>query len=151
MRSIDGIDQLGTLVGEEIAVGDWFEIDQARVARFADATNDHQWIHLDAERARRETPFGGTIAHGFLTLALLPFLFETSLRIEGVRMVVNYGLERVRFPAPVRVGSRIRARVALERLAPIPGGAQAEWRVTVEREAEARPGCVATALIHYYA
>ena len=150
MRVIAGIGELHGLIGREIAVGDWFAIDQSRVDRFADATNDHQWIHVDPERARRESPFGGTIAHGFLTLSLLPFLVESALRIDGVRLVVNYGLDRVRFPAPVAVGTRIRPRIDLVKCTAIPGGVQVEWQVTVERENQPKPGCVAASLIHYY-
>ncbi len=151
MRIIGGIGELNGLAGEEVAVGDWLLIDQGRVDRFAEATSDHQWIHVDQERARRESPFGGTIAHGFLTLSLLPYLVAQSLRIDGVRLVVNYGLDRVRFPGPVMVGTRIRPRVALAKCDGFPGGVQAEWLVTVERESQAKPACVAASLIRYYA
>ena len=151
MRIIGGIGELNGLVGQEVAVGDWLLIDQGRVDRFADATSDHQWIHVDQARARRESPFGGTIAHGFLTLSLLPYLVTQSLRIDGVRLVVNYGLDRVRFPGPVMVGTRIRPRVALAKCDAFAGGVQAEWLVTVERESQAKPACAAASLIRYYA
>jgi acyl dehydratase len=109
MREIANLAELKTLVGEEIAVTDWVLITQERVQQFADATGDHQWIHLDVERARRESPFGGTIAHGFLTLSLLPMFLESALVMHDVRMGVNYGTNKVRFMAPVPVGSRLRA------------------------------------------
>ncbi len=150
MRIIESLGELAGMVGGEIAVGDWYLIDQARGDRFAEATNDHQWIHVDADRARRESPFGGTIAHGFLTLSLLPFLVASALRIDGIRMVVNYGLDRVRFPAAVRVGTRIRPRIALAKYTPIAGGAQIVWTGTLEREGEAKPGCVAASVIRLY-
>ncbi|HUX72620.1 MAG TPA: MaoC family dehydratase [Steroidobacteraceae bacterium] len=151
MRVIANISELDGLTGQEVAVGDWFLIDQQRVDRFAEATNDRQWIHLDQERARRESPFGGTIAHGFLTLSLLPFLVNASLRVDGVRFAVNYGLDKVRFPGPVMVGSRIRPRTVLGACANIAGGVQVEWQVTIEREAQSKPGCIAASLVRYYA
>jgi len=151
MRVIANIGELEHLTGQEVAVGDWFLIDQQRVDRFAEATNDRQWIHLDEERARRESPFGGTIAHGFLTLSLLPFLVNASLRVDGVRFAVNYGLDKVRFPGPVMVGSRIRPRTVLGACAKITGGVQVKWQVTIEREAQAKPGCIAASLVRYYA
>ncbi|MGA9027281.1 MAG: MaoC family dehydratase [Steroidobacteraceae bacterium] len=150
MRIIADLNELTGLVATEVAVSDWFGVDQDRVARFAEATNDRQWIHLDADRARRESPYRTTIAHGFLTLSLLPYFLEQTLRIDGLRLLVNYGLNRVRFPAPVPVGSRVRARVALAALEPIAGGAQLEWQVTVERENESKPACVASLLVRCY-
>jgi acyl dehydratase len=150
MRVIADLGELSTLVDEEIAVGDWFLLDQERVTNFAEATLDRQWIHLDPERALRESPFKGTIAHGFLTLALLPYLLHQALRIEGLRLIVNYGLNRVRFPGPVRVGTRVRARVKLAGYTPIPGGAQIEWMVMVEREGEMKAGCVASLLLRLF-
>ncbi len=150
MRIVAGIEELNALVGQEVAVGDWFLVDQERVNRFADATSDQQWIHVDQERARRESPFGSTIAHGFLTLSLLPHLVQQCLRIEGVRLVVNYGLDRVRFPGPVLVGTRIRARVKLASCTGFVGGIQAEWHTTIERESQAKPGCAAVSLTRYY-
>lgn len=150
MREIASLDELKTLVGTEVAVSDWVEITQDRVNRFADATNDHQWIHLDVERAQRESPYGGTIAHGFLTLSLLPMFLEQSLRMRDVKMGVNYGTNKVRFPAPVPVGSRLRARIFLLSVEDIAGGAQVVWRVTMEREGGDKPVCVAESITRRY-
>jgi len=150
MRIIADLGELSTLVGEEVALGDWFLIEQERVGNFAAATEDRQWIHLDVARARLESPFKGTIAHGFLTLSLLPHLLHQALRIEGLRLIVNYGLNRVRFPGPVRVGTRVRARVKLAAFAPIAGGAQIEWMVMIEREGEMRAGCVSSLLLRLF-
>jgi acyl dehydratase len=123
---------------------------QERVGRFADATSDHQWIHVDTERARRG-PFGVTIAHGFLTLSLIPHFLETALRVEGLRMVVNYGLNKVRFTAPVPVGSRIRAHLHLLNVNAVDGdGMQICWKVTMELEGAPKPACIAETLVRYY-
>jgi acyl dehydratase len=150
MRIVANLDELSTLVGQEIAVGDWFQIDQDRINLFADATNDRQWIHVDSERAERESPFKTTIAHGFLTLSLLPFLIDRAMRIEGLRLVVNFGLSRVRFPGAVKVGSRVRARVTLAEFKASAAGAHVEWLVTIDREAEIKPACVAGLLLRLY-
>ena len=150
MRVISDFHQLGTMVGQEMAVGDWFLVDQARIDAFANATNDHQWIHVDPERAARESPFKTTIAHGFLTLSLLPYLVDQALRIEGPRLVVNYGINRVRFPGPVKSGTRIRVQVKLDAFKQIPGGAEIEWRLNVEREGEVKLGCAATVVIRCF-
>jgi acyl dehydratase len=150
LRVIADLQELKALVGQEIAVSDWLAIESQRVAGFADATNDHQWIHLDAERARRESPFGTTVAHGFLTLSLLPYFLEQAVRIDGLRFIVNYGLNRVRFPAPVKVGTRVRARLTLAEFTAAPDGAQVEWLATLEREGETKPACVAALLIRCY-
>ena len=150
MREIASLDELKSLVGNEVAVSDWVEITQDRVNRFADATGDHQWIHLDVERARRESPYGGTIAHGFLTLSLLPMFLEQALHMRDVKMGVNYGLNKVRFPAPVPVGSRLRARILVLSVEDISGGAQVVWRVTVEREGGDKPVCVAESITRRY-
>lgn len=150
MRIVANLDELSTLVGQEIAVGDWFQIDQDRINLFADATNDRQWIHVDSERAERESPFKTTIAHGFLTLSLLPFLIDQAMRIEGLRLVVNFGLSRVRFPGAVKVGSRVRARVTLAEFKASAAGAHVEWLVTIDREAEIKPACVAGLLLRLY-
>jgi acyl dehydratase len=144
------IDKLDGLVGTEVAVSDWIEVTQARIDTFADATSDHQWIHVDPERSARESPFGKTIAHGFLTLSLLPALFENAIRLTGAKMVLNYGLNKVRFPAPVPVGSRLRARLTLASIEPIEGGAQLEWSVIVECEGNPRPVCAAEFLMRRY-
>jgi len=150
MRVISDFHQLGTMVGQEMAVGDWFMVDQARIDAFANATNDHQWIHVDPARAARESPFKTTIAHGFLTLSLLPYLVDQALRIEGPRLVVNYGINRVRFPGPVKSGTRIRVQVKLDAFKQIPGGAEIEWRLNVEREGEVKLGCAATVVIRCF-
>ena len=136
-------------VGEQLAVGDWVTVDQATIDKFAEATGDHQWIHVDPERAK-DGPFGTTIAHGFLTLSLLPKLAESALKIDDVRMGVNYGLNRVRFPAPVPAGSRIRARMKLLAYEPIDGGAQLVMEVTMEREGGDKPVCVAETVSRRY-
>jgi acyl dehydratase len=150
MREIANLAELKTLVGEEIAVTDWVLITQERVQQFADATGDHQWIHLDVERARRESPFGGTIAHGFLTLSLLPMFLESALVMRDVRMGVNYGTNKVRFMAPVPVGSRLRARIVLRSVEDIDGGAQVIWLVTMEREGSDKPVCVVESITRRY-
>jgi len=142
MIRIANLSSLKQRVGEELAVGDWVTVDQPMIDKFADATGDHQWIHIDAERAKKG-PFGTTIAHGFLTLSLLPKLAESAIKIEDVRMGVNYGLNRVRFPAPVPSGSRLRGRFKLLSYEPIEGGAQLTVEVTMECEGSPKPVCVA--------
>ncbi len=138
-------------MGREVGVSDWLEVTQARISAFADVTDDHQWIHEDAERAARESPFGGTIAHGFLTLSLLSALAAQAVEVEGARMVVNYGFDRVRFVSPVPAGSRVRARLALASAEPLQGrGVQAAWEVTVERDGAARPCLTALWLARVY-
>ena len=141
---------LGGLVGQEVAVSGWLAISQERVNAFADATGDHQWIHVDSERARAETPFGTTIAHGFLTLSLLSALMRDAVTVEGPRMTLNYGLNRVRFVSPVPEGSRIRARVTLARIDDMGESVQATWSVTVEREGADKPAVVAEWIVRYY-
>jgi acyl dehydratase len=149
MIQIANLGSMQQRVGQELAVGDWVTVDQAMIDKFADATGDHQWIHIDAERAKKG-PFGTTIAHGFLTLSLLPRLAESAIKIDDVRMGVNYGLNRVRFPAPVPSGSRIRARMKLLSYEPIDGGAQLVMEVTMEREGGDRPVCVAESVSRRY-
>jgi acyl dehydratase len=149
MIRIDKLVNLKERVGQELAVGDWVTVDQATIDKFADATGDHQWIHIDKERAA-QGPFGTTIAHGFLTLSLLPRLAESALKVDDVRMGVNYGLNRVRFPAPVPSGSRIRARMKLLSYEPIDGGAQLVMEVTMEREGGDKPVCVAETVSRRY-
>jgi acyl dehydratase len=142
--------QLSDLVGEEIGVSDWLLITQDRVDAFADATDDHQWIHVDVERAKAG-PFGTTIAHGFLTLSLTVTLGEqVKLDVGSPKMAINYGLEKVRFPAPVPVGSRIRARVVLVSVADIEGGLQANRRTTIEIEGQEKPAMVAEMVSRFY-
>ena len=150
MREFASLAEMRGLVGQELAVTDWVPVSQERVNLFADATDDHQWIHVDIERSKRESPFGGPIAHGFLTLSMLSSLFEKAIRMADATMVVNYGLNKVRFPAPVPVGSRVRARLTLQKVEDIEGGAQLEWQVTIEREGGAKPVCVAELLIRRY-
>ena len=150
MTEIRDLAELRERVGQEIGVSDWITIDQQRIAAFADTTNDHQWIHLDEPRAKAETPFGGTIAHGFLTLSLLSPLMRSALSIGGLRMTINYGLNRVRFVSPVPAGSRVRARVMLGALSDLDDAVQATWNVTVEREEQDRPVLVAEWLARYY-
>jgi acyl dehydratase len=150
MREIASHAELKTLVGTEVAVSDWVDITQQRVNTFADATGDHQWIHVDVERCKRESPFGGPVAHGFLTLSLLPGLLENALLMVDVKMGVNYGLNKVRFTAPVPVGSRLRARMSLQAFEDIEGGAQLAWGVLVERDGSSKPVCVAELLLRVY-
>jgi acyl dehydratase len=137
------------LVGQEIGTSDWLTVDQARIDRFAEATGDRQWIHVDPQRAAAG-PFRATVAHGFLTLSLLPALFETAFAIDDVRMGVNYGLNKVRFPNPVRVGSRLRGHFRLLECAPLDGGLQLTVQATVEIEGEAKPACVAETVSRRY-
>lgn len=150
MREFASIDELRPLVGQEVAVTDWVDITQERVNLFAQATDDHQWIHVDLERCKRESPFGGPIAHGFLTLSLVSSLFDQAIRMIDAKMVLNYGLNKVRFPAPVPVGSCVRARLTLAKIDAIEGGAQLEWHVLVEREGGTKPVCVAELLLRRY-
>ncbi len=149
MRMFDTLDQLQPLIGQEIGLSDWVEVDQARINAFAEATEDRQWIHTDPARAA-QGPFGGPIAHGFLTLSLLPHFFETGFRVRETRMGVNYGLDRVRFPAPVPAGSRLRGRFVLKKLDPVEGGMQLLVEVTVETERGGKPVCVAESITRQY-
>ena len=137
--------ELQPRVGEEIGLSDWLRVDQSRIDLFAQATGDHQWIHTDAARAEAG-PYGATVAHGFLTLSLLPALFDTGFAIGDVVMGINYGLNRVRFPAPLPAGSRVRGRFVLRGFEPLPGGAQLTVEVTIEREGSAKPVCVAESI-----
>jgi acyl dehydratase len=150
MKEFVSVRELGEHVGREAAVSDWLEVSQERITQFAEATEDRQWIHTDPERAARESPFRQTIAHGFLTLSLLSELAKRALSVGGLRMGINYGLNRVRFVAPVPAGSRLRGRFKLAALEEFKGGAQATWEVTVEREGGAKPCCVAEWLVRYY-
>ena len=147
--SID-IAQLDTFVGREF-VSAWREVTQADIDQFAAVTGDRQWIHIDAERARRESPYGNTIAHGFLSLALISNLLRESVgAITGTRMAINYGVNKVRFPAPLPSGSRVRGRCTLRRIEPIDGGVHATWNVLVEPEGSSKPCCAADWLVRYY-
>ena len=150
MKIFETLSELAGLAGQEVAVSDWITISQEQVNQFAQATGDHQWIHVDVERATAG-PFGGPIAHGYLTLSLIPRFFLSSLQIREARMGVNYGLNRVRFMAPVPVGSRLRARMKLLKSEPIDkGGAQMTWEVAIEREGAAKPVCVAESVARHY-
>lgn len=141
---------LRALIGAEPLVSEWLTVDQAKVDRFAEATGDHQWIHVDPERARCESPFGGPVAHGFLTLSLIPALLGKTVTLEQ-RMGVNYGLDRVRFTSPVLVGSQLRAKFAVESVNDVDnGGVQVEWNVTLERQGSKRPVCVAEFITRHY-
>ena len=151
MATTIALDALPARIGFEVAVSDWFEVGQARIATFADATDDHQWIHLDPERCRRESPFGQPVAHGFLTLSLLPAMLTSALAIEGMRMGVNYGLNKVRFPSPLPAGRRVRGRWLLRGADAVAGGWQFTWDVTIDAEGGAKPVCVAEFLIRCYA
>ena len=150
MKVLESLDKLPPLVGQEVAVSDWLTITQEQVNLFADATGDHQWIHVDVERAKAG-PFGAPIAHGFLTLSLIPKFFESTIRINNVGMGVNYGLNKVRFTSPVPVGSRLRARMKLLACTPIENnGMQMTWQVTMEREGGDKPVCVAESISRRY-
>jgi acyl dehydratase len=142
---------LQELVGKEIAATEWFDLTQERIALFAEATEDRQWIHLDQARANEESPYGATIAHGFLTLSLISHFLKSAIQIQnGVRLAVNYGLNRVRFPAAVHVDSRIRARVAVVGLKGLPDAVEATFAVTIERQQSEKPACVAEWIVRYY-
>jgi acyl dehydratase len=137
------LEDLAAKVGQEVVVSDWLEVSQERIDQFADATGDHQWIHIDVERARRESPFGTTIAHGFLTLSLLSHFLNNSLEFGNSKMGVNYGCNRLRFTAPVKAGSRLRARFKLKEFQRIDGGVQMIWDVAMECEGQQKPVLVA--------
>jgi acyl dehydratase len=149
MRTITGLDELKQAKGEELGVSDWHEVTQDDINAFADATGDHQWIHVDPERAK-ETPFGGTIAHGYYTLSLAPKLTDEVFSMEGFAFAINYGLNKVRFPAPVPVDSKLRMRAKLAELEEIPGGAQMVMELTFEREGGEKPVCVAESVVRVY-
>jgi len=150
------LETLRPLFGKEIAVGDWLTVDQGRIEAFAAATGDTQWIHVDAERARRESPYGTTVAHGFLTLSLLPLLTGSNTpdylqrHFPGMRLRVNYGLNRLRFPAPVKCGARIRARTALVTANPLDPGLEVIYRFTVEIDGELKPALVAEQVVRVF-
>jgi acyl dehydratase len=150
MRSFEHITDLQALVGQTVGVSDWITVTQERIRLFADATGDHQWIHLDAERAAAG-PFGTTIAHGFLTLSLLPEMGASAFEVLDTRMGVNYGLGKVRFPAPVPSGSRLRGHFKLTAYEPLEGGAQITCEVTMERDGADKPVCVAESIARRYA
>jgi acyl dehydratase len=148
--SVEGVEGVQSLVGQHLGYSEWRTITQEQVNQFADATGDHQWIHVDPERAAKESPFGGPVAHGYLTISLLPSLIPEIVEIEGFRMGVNYGTEKVRFPAPVPVGSRVRAGATLDSATPFDGGVQMVMTVTVEVEGASKPSMVATTVSRRY-
>ena len=151
MTVFASLQEVASCVGQEVAVSDWITITQEQIDQFAQATGDHQWIHVDPQRAA-QGPFGTTIAHGYLTLSLLPRFFESAMRTEHVRMSINYGLNKVRFMAPVPVNSRLRARITLLSCDPIePQGYQQTWQVQVEREGSDKPVCVAESIARRFA
>jgi len=150
VRVIKGLDELRTLVGQRLGTSDWFDVTQERVQAFADGTGDYQWIHCEPERAKRESPYGTTVAHGFLTLSLVTVLTQQIFTIEGVKMVLNYGLNRVRFPSPVKVGSRVRMTTELMELRESRAGVQATCKQTFDVEGEPRPVCVAETIVRLF-
>jgi acyl dehydratase len=151
MRTVNGLTEMQTLVGQELGVSDWHRVTQDEVDLFAKATHDHQWIHVDPERCKRESPFGGPIAHGYYTIALAPTLLAQVLSVQGVRMGVNYGLNKMRLPSPVPVGSRVRLRATLAGYEAIAGGGSATIALSFEVEDQAKPACVAEVIYRYYA
>ncbi|MGY1832638.1 MaoC family dehydratase [Geodermatophilus sp. SYSU D01180] len=148
--TVDGVEGVQGLVGRHLGYSDWVEVTQEQVQQFADATGDHQWIHVDVERAKKESPFGGPVAHGYLTLSLVPSLLPQIVEISGFRMGVNYGTEKVRFPSPVPVGSRVRAGATLASATPFDGGVAMNMDVTVEVEGQTKPAMVATVVYRRY-
>lgn len=150
IRVIHGLEELRSLVGQELGTSDWFEVTQERVNLFAQATGDHQWIHTDPERAKTESPFGTTVAHGFFSLSLCTTLMQQAFRIEGPKMIVNYGLNRVRFPSPVKVGSRVNMVTELLEVKDLHGVAQVTCKQTFKVEGETKPVCVAETIVRLY-
>jgi acyl dehydratase len=149
-KSFPSIEALKPQVGQEIGVSDWLTVTQAMIDAFADASGDHQWIHRDVARASKESPYGATIAHGFFTLSLLSRLHAQAVHIGGVQRIINYGLNRVRFPAAVTAGSRIRVHSTLQNWEEVPDGYQLTWLLTVECEGQSKPVLVAELLLRYY-
>ena len=149
MRTINGIEELRAAEGEVLGTSDWHAVDQDAIDAFADVTGDHQWIHVDVERAK-ETPFGGTIAHGYYTLALAPKLTAQVMALEGFAFAVNYGVDRVRFPAPLPVGSKVRMTAKVASVEDVPGGVQFAMDLTFEREGGEKPVCAARTLVRVY-
>jgi acyl dehydratase len=147
-RTINGIDDFKALVGQDLGSSDWLEITQERVNQFAEATGDHQWIHVDPERAK-DGPFGGTIAHGYLTMSLGPVLLPQVVTVTGFSLAVNYGLNKLRFPSPVPVGSKLRVSAHLAEVEDIPGGVQTTYRLTFEVDGAPKPACVAEAIYRW--
>jgi acyl dehydratase len=147
-RTINGIDELKSLVGEPLGTSDWLEITQERIDQFADATGDHQWIHVDPERAK-DGPFGTTIAHGYLTISLAPALLPQVVQVKGFSMALNYGLNKLRFPSPVPVGSKVRVSAVLQSVEDVAGGVQLVYGLTFEIDGKDKPACVAEVVFRY--
>jgi acyl dehydratase len=147
---VQGTAGLRDLVGQHLGYSDYLEVGQERVNQFAEATGDHQWIHVDVERANRESPFGGPIAHGYLTLSLGPLLVPQVIQVQGISMAVNYGSEKIRFPSPVPVGAKLRVGVECVAVTEIKGGVQVTMRMTFETEDATKPSCVAENVYRYY-
>ena len=148
---LESLQSLEDLVGREIATTGWLRVTQERISKFAEATGDRQWIHIDPERAQRESPYGATIAHGFLTLSLLSHFMREAIQLPGsVKRTINYGLNRVRFPAPVRAREKVRARVRLQSCRELPGSTEAVFDITVEAEGGEKPCCVAEWILRFY-
>lgn len=150
MKTYESPDALEAEVGNEVAVSAWMTITQDRVNQFAEATDDPQWIHIDEQRARNESPFGGTIAHGYLTLALLPRFFATVIELSFAKMNINYGANKLRFPSPMKVGKRMRARFSLLAVERLPDSVQSVWKYTAEQEDSDKPVCVAEVVLRQY-
>jgi acyl dehydratase len=148
--TLNGVDELKAKTGELLGHSDWVEITQEQVNVFADATHDHQWIHVDVERAKKESPFGGPIAHGYLTLSLAPMLLNKVVLVTGFRLGVNYGANKVRFPSPVPVGAKLRAAVTLQSVEDVSGGVQLTILMNLEVEGSEKPACVAEVLYRYF-
>ncbi|MHA1131602.1 MAG: MaoC family dehydratase [Candidatus Helarchaeota archaeon] len=147
---LKNIDELNQYVGKELGVSDWHLVTQEEINMFADATGDHQWIHVDVERAKQESPYGGPIAHGYYTISLAPVLIAQIFEVQEKRMGINYGLEKLRFPAPVPVGKRVRVKVVLSAIKEVKGGVQAHLQLTFEVEGQEKPSCVAEVIYRYY-
>ena len=147
---IKGVDELKTMTGKELGVSEWLEVTQKAINLFAEATHDHQWIHIDVERCKKESPWGQTIAHGYYTLSLAPYLLGQILEVEGVQMGINYGINKLRFPSPVKVGKKVRARAEVADVSDVANGVQATIRMTFEVEGEEKPACVAEVIYRYF-
>lgn len=150
MRVFNGIDEVAAAQGADLGTTDWIEINQDRIDKFAEATGDYQWIHVDPERAAKG-PFGGTIAHGLLTLSLLPVLQQQLYRVDGIKMAVNYGLNRVRFATPVPAGSKVRASVRIAKVERLDSAIQAEFQTTIEVDGASKPACIVESITRYVA
>lgn len=149
-RKVDYND-VKSLVGQELGVSDWHLVTQEEINAFAECTHDHQWIHLDVERAKKESPFGGPVAHGYYTLSLAPYFMDQIWAVQGIKMGVNYGLNKLRFPSPVPVGKKVRARAALNNVEDVTGGLQVSVGLTFEVEDSSKPACVAEGVYRFYA